>query len=342
MAKDHYVPQFYLRNFEIKNPISPIQSKHIYQYERKKVPKAVAIKKVAQELNFDTFEETEEGLDANTYNKLLKASEDISPSIISEILHNSVFSISDKHKEALSWFIALLIIRTPTAHQFLKKDILNFYETILQPKIQRDCVFSKQEIYKRLRLEQPDILDEEVEDVIKLFLEKSFTWEFQDNDNNKAYLRGFGVANLDFVVNDLMSKNWHLLEIEDDSSFITSDNPVSILFPRIETSQNRSYCDCPIFLPISSKKAFYIHQYKFAGKTVLINENQVSYFLRETIKHADTYLYSNTKSVELQKLFGSSQFNLVNLNYKYIFISYFQLKSLYKLGFSHFAEIRNE
>ncbi len=340
MAKDHYVPQFYLRNFEITHTSSRIQPKHIYSYKRGFSPIPLPIQSVACELDFDTFAETE--LDAETYNKLLKMAEDVSPSIISKIIQNPVFSISDIEKEAMSWFIALLVIRTPTAHKFLTEDILSFYRNTLKPKIQKECAFNKQEIYRIVKLEEPSSTDEEIEDTIKFFSEDKFDWEFVSKDNNKAYVRGFGVANINFVVNDLMSKNWHLLVIEDDSFFITSDNPVSFLFPRIQIIENTRLRDCPIFLPLSSKKALYIHHYKFFGNTISLRKNQVDCFVKETARHAKDYLYSNVKSKEIENLFDATHFDLANLNYKYVFMSYPLLKGLYKIAFKHLAETRND
>jgi Protein of unknown function (DUF4238) len=47
MAKDHFFPQFYLRNFQI-----PAEPGLIFEYRRNEAPKAVAIKTVAQEEDY--------------------------------------------------------------------------------------------------------------------------------------------------------------------------------------------------------------------------------------------------------------------------------------------------
>ena len=214
MAKDHYVPQFYLRNFEI-TPISRrIQSNQIYSYRRNYSPKLYSIERVAQEIDFDEIKEGEKALFSKIYNKIVAETENSSPSIISSIIHDSTFSISDIDKKLLAWFIALLATRTPTAHQYFIKDIMIFQEKINR-RVKKDCISNEQEIHKILKRNNPIINNEEIDEFKKFTLETDFFsfWKFSKNDNNKSYIRSLGAIQAESVVNDLLVKNWHLLLI---------------------------------------------------------------------------------------------------------------------------------
>lgn len=338
MAKDHYVPQFYLRNFEIKNPPHPIQPRSIYSYIRELNPKPCAIKSVASEIDFDTINavESDEKESLESYNKLLKASEDIAPQIIDRIVNSSTFSLSTRDIEALSWFAALLCIRTPTAHRYFEKDILSFYENILKPRIQRDCINNKEEIYRILRAEQPDITDREIEDVIELF-KNTDSWMLSKNDNNKAYLRLTGNAYLSSLVNDLSSKNWHLLVTQGDDYFVTSDNPIVFCEPRIIRIQQQLLFDCPIFLPLSPKKALYVHHYKFCENMLIVDKSHVEHFVGKVMERAENRIFSDRSCSELQGRFDTTTFVISNLNFRYVFIPYHHMKALTMSGFKHAA-----
>ncbi len=146
-----------------------------------------------------------------------------------------------------------------------------------------------------------------------------------------------GAVQAELLVNDLLVKNWHLLIITAEEVFITSDNPVSFLLPRLVGVK-----ESPVFLPLSPKKALYIHPYKFSDKTLFLDSNQVDYFVKETVKHAKESVYSNTKSNKLQEIVDMTPFNLSNLNYEFNFPPYFQIKTFWKSAFKHFAETRND
>ncbi len=79
MTNNHYVPQFYLRNFEIINPPPPIPKNHVYSYKRGFSPKPFPIGSVASEIGFDEISEGEKARYSKIYNKLLKETENSSP-----------------------------------------------------------------------------------------------------------------------------------------------------------------------------------------------------------------------------------------------------------------------
>ncbi len=57
MPKDHYVSQFYLRNFEITPIPNRVQPNHVYSYKRNFSPIPLPIQSVANEIDFDKISE---------------------------------------------------------------------------------------------------------------------------------------------------------------------------------------------------------------------------------------------------------------------------------------------
>src|ERR1044072_1765556 len=119
MAKDHFVPQFYLRNFQI-----PGEPGMIFQYERKTAPEAVAIKTAAQEEDYYELKRDDPETDKGMVDKLMGRSEKASAGILKRILTAPSLRLSTKEKAHFSWLIGLLGARTPfIRHQFASMDI---------------------------------------------------------------------------------------------------------------------------------------------------------------------------------------------------------------------------
>jgi len=106
MAKDHYVPRFYLKNF------SP-QGKHnqIYLYRRGLAPALVGIGSVA--CDEDYYEDQ--------VDKTLSKHETQSAPIIKRLLDAPKLDLSEKERKRLSAFVGTLANRTPNSQERLYK-----------------------------------------------------------------------------------------------------------------------------------------------------------------------------------------------------------------------------
>lgn len=122
MANEHYVPQFYLRGFEI-----PTKPKWIYSYKRKLKPKAIAIKSVASAEGYYRIDKEDCTIPEETVDKIFSTIEDKAAPLIGRIRTDDFLSLSSEEKGTLSLFIALLAFRTPFARRILM--LLNQNET---------------------------------------------------------------------------------------------------------------------------------------------------------------------------------------------------------------------
>lgn len=71
MAKDHYIPQFYLRNFEI-----PGRTGWVYSYRRGMKPLPKAIRSIACEEDYYDFKTVAESMPVDNFDRLLRLTED--------------------------------------------------------------------------------------------------------------------------------------------------------------------------------------------------------------------------------------------------------------------------
>ena len=106
MAKDHYVPRFYLRNF------SPWgKQNQIYLYRRGLAPELVGISSVA----------CDEDYYDDKVDKTLSKHETQSAPIIKKLLDAAKVNLSEKERKRLSAFVGTLANRTPNSQERLYK-----------------------------------------------------------------------------------------------------------------------------------------------------------------------------------------------------------------------------
>src|ERR1044072_8251428 len=112
MASDHFIPQFYLRHFQIAG-----RQGWIYSYKRGMKPKPIAIKSVACEDDYYTLKAKEINVPRNTPNEFLTGGESVAAPILKRLLIASKLDLSIKEKAILSHFIGYLTVRTPVARE---------------------------------------------------------------------------------------------------------------------------------------------------------------------------------------------------------------------------------
>src|SRR5689334_5453227 len=110
MASDHFIPQFYLRHFEI-----PTRPKYIYSYKRGLRPKARAIRGLACVEDYYTLKGDDVLVSPTMPDEFFSMSEDAAAPILKNLLNAPRLKLSDSERIILSLFIAHLSLRTPVA-----------------------------------------------------------------------------------------------------------------------------------------------------------------------------------------------------------------------------------
>lgn len=328
MANDHQVPQSYLRNFEIPNPPHPIPLKHIYSYKRGFSPIHKAIKSIACEDDYYTVKEGIYAQYSKGNNHILSTFENHSSLILKRIINKIDIALSKREKWTLAHFISTLSIRNPLVHDYFKNQILNEGKSRIQ-----SLAHHKSSFHNLLRELEPNFSEKKAEKTRQIFLEidKHLVFSLPDEAHNKSYIRSqLTAAHYVILARRLFYYHWHLLIIKSEEYFITSDNPVVFLFPRLKDVL--SLWQCPVFLPISPKVALLIHPFSYAEKKIFIEDDLVDFYVKQSILFAKDAVFSHTKSQEIQKLFDETEQNINDLNYQYNFLPLQKLKFFLRKG----------
>ena len=112
MANDHYVPQFYLKNFEIST-----RPKWVYSYKRNLKPIPKAIKSVACEDNFDLLKSDRKILDEDFISNILKQTEDDAAPVLKNLVTTSDLNLFQEEYKFLAVFVAYLMHRNPNSRE---------------------------------------------------------------------------------------------------------------------------------------------------------------------------------------------------------------------------------
>lgn len=327
MANDHQVPQFYLRNFEIQNPPHPIPRKHIYYYERGRLPIYKAIKSVACEDDYYNIEGIYEEHSRNN-NFILSTFENHSPQILRRILDQADIILSKKEKWILAYFVATLAIRSPSVHEFFEKQSISQHQLQIRNFASRKNVF-----YSLMKRLEPNISENEIEEMrlAGLKVEEHLIISLNKNEHNKSYLRSLiTVPHYVILARRLFFYNWHLLIIQSDKFYVTSDNPVVFLSPRLK--DRLSLWKSPVFLPINPKIALLIHPFSFANKKIFVEDDLIDFYVKQSVSFAKDAVFSHIKLTEIQKLFSETKQNVSDLNYQYNFLPEWKLKFFLEKG----------
>src|SRR5437879_13858050 len=110
MASDHFIPRFYLRNFQIQDRLG-----WIYSYKRGMKPKALAIKSVACEDNYYTLKADKVNIPREWPNEFLTHGESAAAPILKELVTAFKLELSEDELMILSLFVGYLTVRTPVA-----------------------------------------------------------------------------------------------------------------------------------------------------------------------------------------------------------------------------------
>jgi hypothetical protein len=276
MANDHYVPQFYLKNF------SPWREpKQIYVYRRGVLPQILAIRSVA----------SEEDYYADDVDKSLTKQETESAQIIKKLLTGKPSKLSVDERRRLCSFVGTLANRTPSSQRRLHKG-----HSMVAGSFEEYCT-DKEMFFHYEKAKGYGRTDEELEQ-LRLSCIEGAKESYIDHQPAKADDRLMGVA-LELAENTattLGDREWHILESTTSRVFVTSDNPV--ILTRAENKSLQlviGLSDGSVLLPLSPARCLLMDDKK--GREVIsINREKVDQINYHTIGNANVAVFANILS----------------------------------------------
>jgi hypothetical protein len=299
MAKDHFVPQFYLRNFQI-----PTEPRMIYEYQRKETGKKVAIKLVAQQEDYYDLKRDDPKTDKDLVDRLLGRTEIAAASTLQKLLTAPFFNLAGKEKAYLAWFVAFLAARTPfQRNRFASLDI-----TIRERGIQemlRDEL-NVQDILHR----HPELTREELDKAVRGFLKGEINLEFKRGGETEDYLMGHQIGLANNLVDILHGKQWNLIQ-SDSIPFVTSDNPVVTMPSPYSLRSKWGFTDGDVLLPLSPERALWLTNRYFAQTVLTIPKDLMSKFQFYSITQSDTSVFAHEMLPDVQQVLDSTEYGYV-------------------------------
>ena len=298
MAKDHYVPQCYLRNFKT-------EPGRIWCYEVGRYTCLMGIKKAASRLDYYTLKKEIHGIDSTTLDDLYKNIETHSSPIIQRLIVMEELDLSDDDRSMMALFVASLANRTPAFEDNqarMYEEILNHFNRMVTSNKDRFLAVASQAGI--------DVGNEDPEELEKTRLELMGGIKL-DRERFKGPLQRTSVDIVfDGLAELLFHKEWHILHSDSSRVFITSDDPVVLLPPKDHhPADGLGFLAASILLTLSPKRALLLRNEPVQQRIIKINRDKVDFYNRAIMWHADKQMYSNLKSVDFEKAFIELQKN---------------------------------
>lgn len=289
---DHWVPQCYLRNFEISK-----DSEKVYVYERGKSTIPVGIKNVAAENNRYTFTHKETGEKSREVEDMFTLLEGAAAPALQKIAQEKTLqSLDGNEYGALLQFVAFLATRGPTFEQISR----NLYKEAFKLEMET-------------RAQNPEILRKDFEKAGVTFgSEKEFEearrslldldkLNFQVTGGKGHFFKHAAETAEDITDIFLKEKGLFLLVSRDSRVFITSDNPVILQIPPdVPWHLAGGYKYGTILLTISPQVCLVFRSRPLNEEVIEVGAPQVDYINKSIMKRARRQIYSNLSSKNIK------------------------------------------
>ncbi|MBU1164774.1 DUF4238 domain-containing protein [Patescibacteria group bacterium] len=299
--KNHYVPQFYLKNFSINE-----KPQIVYAYRRGSDPFEVNVKNIAAKNDLYIYTDKNTGKKNDEIEKMFSWLEGLTKPIIEKIINGShLLDLSNKGHNVLTEFIAYLHVRNLSQRERQKNIIAEFN------KIQLKTMASdKKNFIKTLKeaTERIDIGNEaEVEELRQSILnfDEHYKVEY-GKKNNDFFLKQALELGLK-ITPIIFNKEWHIIDSAGCGRFfITSDNPVTLIRPKaLPGFYGVGIENGFIALPISPTKCIFLKNGNSDSTIKSATRASVDDINHHIMFFAHKFVYSNILSKNFQ-----SEFNL--------------------------------
>ena len=299
MANDHYIPRFYLKNFEI-----PERRGHVFIYRRGRKPEVRGVKRVGSANDFYKLKAKEVNIGRNTPDEFLTRMESDAAPIINRVLTAPKLKLSNEELGVLAFFFGYLAVRTPVMRERAlnakKATRLSILKTVAEDK----------EGYIRFALENGLAkTEEEAESYrqVPLDPEKNFVTslvgDVEDFSLQEAFRSG------ERITQSVLRKHWILVEAPQKTFFMTSDNPVVVLAPvNLQPGMVINYFNASVLIPVSPSRAFLLSNNIATDGVWMPGPAEMSNLVRQIILFGYQNIFAHRSSHRIQKLFESVPF----------------------------------
>jgi Protein of unknown function (DUF4238) len=298
MANEHFVPRFFLKNFQAKPG-------KIWCYERGIRPSLMGVKSVASEEDYYTLKANIPGIGRGQLDRINQVMETDSAPLITRLLTGSITDLSDDEREKLSIFIACLAGRNPFSHRKLMNLDLTVRKELLKVTAEHREGFEKHARSLGIK-DDPEHLEELRQNILEF--EKHYKVDYEEGTEIDDYflLQGFDLAFQTAPI--LRDKHWCLLESNSSRVFVASDNPVALMPDENHPSYTGvGYLNGVVMLPLSPKRCLMLGNKRAKAELIKTRRESVMIINQCVINAAYKQVYSNLLSNDIRKSFESTQ-----------------------------------
>jgi Protein of unknown function (DUF4238) len=299
MPNDHYVSQFYLRNFGI-----PRKPAFVWSYIRNGSPREKAIKSVASFDDLYTLTNAPPEIDPRALDGEFQKVETYTAPIIKQLITAKDANLPDTERKKLAVFMSLLANRTLFSSEKMKALGLHLGTQFIERMNRNDALFNAM-VSKLSESEREEAIKSR--EIFKNPREH-FTLEYEDEEAARKYFLGASLETMEGVAEIMLSKSWVILESDSSRGFVTSDNPIVLVAPDdYPPAMGLGFLQANVLFPLSPDRCLCMYNKALKRDLVKINREQVGIVNQHIIYSAYKYVYSNIASKDIQRTFDQTK-----------------------------------
>lgn len=295
MARHHYVPQFYLKNFSQNR-------KDILVYKRGEKAFSSGIANLAAANDFYAIKDEKTGKKDETIEKFFSQLESAAKPIIEIIINSRKINICEDERKSLTHFFGFLYVRNQTFRQKTK----NWYAEMMKQTM-AFAAHDKERFHQMLKNSgATDRTEKELEDTRQFALEGNYDIGFKEDD----HFIGATLSLAKDIMPIFWGKNWKLLSTTTSRIFVTSDNPMPISQPRNHIKNHfggLGLLEADIFLPLSPNLVMLFTNDATWPELFYLKRGQVDSMNKLIASFAQNFLFSNIESKDISNIFNQTK-----------------------------------
>lgn len=296
-TNDHYVPQFYLRNFKSRTNSN---ESFIYVYGQRETIYETNIRNIASIKGFYTIEDKITKEPSKLVENLMTSVEDRAAPLINNKLLKLDLNLTEEERKYLNFFFALLYTRTEGFRQIQAELTKAQNKELIRASGQNKEYFRKliDKTGINLEIEQLEKLRQSV-----INFDKHFTLEVSGGE---AFFLKLALELTNDFLPIFRSKHYQLLHSDSSFVFCTSDNPVSIV------TENKLYgkgLTGSILLPLSPTICLLLTNKPIKKRVLSVGDKKIRKINDCIIYSANKIIMSNLHSKTLQRIINNVDFS---------------------------------